>query len=238
MAHMDDADMVRLKELLQRSGEFIAYFEHAENKMLEWRQEIEMQSSMQQQQLQALQNEGKELKEILNEAGLARLRLHVDEALRQGQSYLTAIEETRQEMMAELLAYRQQLTDLCQETLNEIGQHAKQSIERVDAQLSQYDVQHFYRAANESCEQVERTAQEAITSSRKYVHLFHWRTIALALFTTLITAFIISLYIGNEYPWDIHQHARNERDAGKLLMEAWPRLTEAERIKILGKQSG
>ena len=42
--------------------------------------------------------------------------------------------------------------------------------------------------------------------------------------------------MSNELPWEIHQHAINERQAGKVLMQAWPMLSEEEKTKILGKR--
>ncbi|KTD20192.1 hypothetical protein [Legionella londiniensis] len=238
MEPMDEQDISRLKALLQRTGEFIAYFELAESKMIEWRQEIESQALSQQKQVQTLHRELNKLQEILDEAGLARLRLAAENALGQGKAYLEAVQETKKDIMAQLNAYQEELKDLCANTLSEINQHAKQAIERVDSQLSHYDAKHFSRIANESCTMIEKSAQEAISSSRKLLSLFHWRIIAIAFFTTLITAFIMGLYLSNEYPWDIHQQAMNERDAGKLLIKSWPILSQAERMKILGNQPG
>ncbi len=240
MEHMDEQDVVRLKELLRRTGEFIAYFELAEAKMIEWRQEIEQNALTQQQQFQqqlhALQTELASFHEILTQAGLARFRIAADNALAQGKEHLLAVQRTEQTLIKQISDHQNDVQMLIAVAVNEINQHATQSIDRIDAQLSQYDVQHFRRVASESCEQVEKSAQSVIVKSGKLLRLFQWRSVALALLTTLLTAFAIGLYISDEYPWEIHQHAMNERSAGKMLMSAWPGLSNQERTKILGDQ--
>jgi hypothetical protein len=47
---------------------------------------------------------------------------------------------------------------------------------------------------------------------------------------------VFGLYTNNEYPWEMHQQALNERDAGKILLNAWPTLTYHEKNKILYHQ--
>ena len=54
-----------------------------------------------------------------------------------------------------------------------------------------------------------------------------------AVFTTVLTAFVILLYLNGELPWEMHHKAINERHAGKVLLQAWPNLTLEEKTKIL-----
>ncbi|WP_133128143.1 hypothetical protein [Legionella nagasakiensis] len=239
MEHMDEQDITRLKELLRRTGEFIAYFELAEAKMMEWRHDIELRAASHQQQfqerLQTLQTELNSLRETFTQAGIARFRLTAENALKQGKEYLAAMQQTEHQLLMHLSNGQQQLSTLCEQAVTEINQHATQALERIDNQLSQYDPQHFHRIANESCEHVEKSANHVIMKSGNLLRMFQWRTVALAFLTSLLTAFSIGLYISDEFPWEIHQHAMNERGAGKMLMNAWPKLSYQEKIKILGE---
>ena len=241
MEHIQDQDLVKLKELLRHTGEFIAYFELAESKMMEWRHDIEQEAQSQQhkaqQQLQNLHNELEALQEVLTQAGLARFRLTAETALKQGEGHLSALQKASLQLMNQMTTKQNELTRLIEQSLMQIEQHSTQAIERVDSQLMQYDVQHFRRVASESCEQVERVANNAVSKSERLLRAFQWRSISLALATTLITAFAIGLYLSNELPWEIHKQARNEREAGKVLMKAWPALSQEEKAKILNKQS-
>ncbi|KTD66288.1 hypothetical protein [Legionella spiritensis] len=240
MEHVQEQDLIKIKELLRHTGEFIAYFELAEAKMTEWRQDIEQQTKLQeqraQQQLQALHHELESLQDVLTQAGLARLRLSAEQALKQGEEHMALLQKTSRQILHDLNTQHGEFTQMVEKSVAQIEQHADRAITRIDEQLAAYDIQHFRRVASESCEIVEKTATQAIAKSAGYLKAFQWRSISLALLTTILTAFAIGLYVSNEMPWEIHQHAMSEREAGKILMKAWPGLTQQEKDKILNHQ--
>ena len=232
-----DQDLVKLKELLRHTGEFIAYFELAETKMMEWRHDIEQQAQTHhhkaQQQLQNLQNEFTALQEVLTQAGLARFRLTAEKTLKQGEEHIELLQKTSQQIINDMMIKQNEFSKLMEKNLLQIEQHTIGAVEHIDSQLAQYDVQHFRRIASDSCEQVEKAATNAVAKSAHILHNFQWRSVMLVLLTTILTVFAIGLYISNEFPWELHQHAMNEREAGKVLIKAWPALSQEERIKIL-----
>ncbi|WP_133130652.1 hypothetical protein [Legionella yabuuchiae] len=240
MEQLDEQDIARLKELLRRTGEFIAYFELAETKMLEWRHEIEQKALAHQttfqQQLQALQVELESVQEMFTAAGLSKFRLTTDNALKQAQEYLQAMKETKASVLKELSDCNVELKDLSKAAVEQLSEHSTKALESMNGQLSHYDVKQFARIANESCQKVEMSASHAIRISNKLLARFQWRTVALTFMTTLVTAFAIGLYVSDEFPWETHERAVNERGAGKLLMNAWSKLTYQEKVKILGEQ--
>lgn len=236
-----DPDIIKLKELLRHTGEFIAYFELAETKMMQWRQDIEQQvlnnQLKAQQQLQSLHHELDALQEVLTQAGLARFRLAAEKTLKQGEHYIEELHDTSQQLVNDIDEKHNHFAHLMEEQLKLIQEHADEAIDRVDEQLQQCDFQLFRRIANDSCEQVEKVATNAISKSERLLRNFHLRSIAMALITTVITSFAIGLYMNNEFPWEIHQHVMNEREAGKVLIKAWPALTQEEKDKILSSHS-
>lgn len=237
MEPIQDQDISKIKELLRHTGEFIAYFELAETKMLEWRQDIEQQAQTQQnksqQQLQNLHNELEGLQEILTQAGIARFRLTAEKTLQQGEEHLTNLQKVSQQMLEDMANNQQEFTQLLEKSLAQIEQYTTRAIERLDEHFTQYDVHHFRRIANESCEHVERVASNAVFKSQGLLGRFQWRAASLALLTTIITSFAVGFYVSNEFPWEIHQQAKNEREAGRVLIKAWPSLTQEEKAKIL-----
>ncbi|KTD18024.1 hypothetical protein [Legionella jordanis] len=240
MQHLQDQDISKLKELLRHTGEFIAYFELAETKMLEWRHDIEQQAQIQQtkaqQQLQSLHNELDALQEVLTQAGLARFRLAAEKLLQQGEERAENLEKLSQNFLEQFDYHQQEFNRLLEKGLAQIEQYAIRAIERMDEHFSQYDVQQFRRITSESCEQIERVANNAVRKSQGLLGNFQWRAATLAIITTLITAFAIGFYVSNELPWEIHEHVKNEREAGKVLIKAWPILTQEEKDKILNNQ--
>ncbi|CEK12105.1 hypothetical protein [Legionella hackeliae] len=240
MEHLQDQDIAKLKELLRHTGEFIAYFELAETKMLEWRHDIDQQAQIQQnkaqQQMQNLHNELEALQDVLTQAGIARFRLSAEKILKQGEDNLNNLQKVCQELLDEIANKQQELSKFLEKGISQLEQYTLRAIERLDEHFTQYDIHHFRRIANESCEQVERVAQNAVIKSQGLLGRFQWRAASFALITTIITAFAMGFYVSNELPWEIHQQAKNEREAGQVLMKAWPTLTQEEKAKILSHQ--
>ncbi|MGQ3889570.1 hypothetical protein ACQUW5_11120 [Legionella sp. CNM-1927-20] len=237
METLHDSDITKLKELLRHLGEFIAYFEIAESKMMAWHQELETHSQIQEKkinhQLQHLHQELEGLQEILTHAGIARLRHNLEKALKDGEAHLGLLEKTSQKILANLDLKQQEVNKLMLSGLNQIEQYTLQALEQINSQLADYDIDHFRRVTSESCLHVEKVATLAMRKSANLLKAFQWRSIALALATTFLTAFAISLYVSSETPWESHQRALNERQAGRVLIKAWPQLSHQEKDKIL-----
>lgn len=237
MEHIQEQDLARIKELLRHTGEFIAYFELAESKMIEWRHEIELQIKSQQQrdeqQLQKLHNELEALQEVLTQAGLARFRLSAAEILEQSEEHVNVFKNMCQKIIKDLNAYQADFNGILTANLGQIDKHTTLSLNKIDQKLAKYDAEQFHRIATKSCEMVEKAATDAIFKSATLLKKYQWRTAALAVLTTILTTFGIGLYVSNEMPWEIHQQAMNEREAGKVLIKAWPSLSHQEKAKIL-----
>ena len=63
---------------------------------------------------------------------------------------------------------------------------------------------------------MERVASDAVNKSNKLLSMFQIRFGLFAVFTTVLTAFVIVLYLSGELPWEMHHQALNERQAGKV----------------------
>ncbi|BCA97124.1 hypothetical protein TUM19329_34850 [Legionella antarctica] len=233
MEHSHEDDLIRLKELLRHTGEFVAYFELAETKMIEWREEIEQKATLLSQHSQRLQNEFASLENLLSQAGTTRFRVIAEKALSQGEIQLQIMENSCNQFAENFQDQQEQLELLTAQCITKIEQHCSKATDVIVGQLAKYDAHQFHRIANESCDHVERVASDAVSKSNKLLHLFQMRFGLFAVFTTVLTAFVIVLYLNGELPWEMHHKAVNERHAGKVLLQAWPNLTLEERTKIL-----
>jgi hypothetical protein len=233
MEHSQEDDLVRVKELLRHTGEFIAYFELAETKMIEWREEMEQQATRLTQHSQRLQNELASLQDLLSQAGTTRFRVLAEKALSQGELQLQIMENSCNQFTENFQEQQEQLELLTAQCITKIEQHCSKATQAIATQLAKYDAHQFHRIANESCDHVERVANDAVNKSNKLLRLFQMRFSLVAVFTTVLTAFVIVLYLNGELPWEMHHKAINERHAGKVLLQAWPNLTLEEKTKIL-----
>ena len=237
MGSVETDDVVRMRELLRQTSEFVACFELAESKMLEWQLTLESRQNAQEkhfsQQYQQISALLESLQAGLSQMGLARLRMAADEALAKGEHCVDSLRQTGEQITDRLDVHEQALEMLTQEAMSRIALQAQEGLLRVDNAFAQYDAGQFARVASESCEQVERVALHAVRRSEQLFRSFQWRMAAIALMTALATTVTIGLYVSNELPWESHRVAVNERLAGKALLQVWPRLTDAEKSRIL-----
>lgn len=241
MEQLHEKDLIKIKELLRHTGEFIAYFELVESKMMTWRQDIELHAKTQEkkttEQLHTLHNELEALQDVLTQAGIARLRIRSEEALQQGETHLATLQKTGQQLLADMASQQNTFSQIMITNMTLLENHTGQAIAKIHEHLAGYDVELFRRIANDSCEKVEKVSSNAIQKSAGLLRNFQWRSMALAFFTTVVATFILGMYLSNELPWEIHQQAKNEREAGRTLLKAWPLLSQQEQNKILSTHS-
>lgn len=233
MEQDDKEDIAHIRDLLRHTSEFIAYFEVAEQKMEEWRAHLEEQTAHLEQQRRIINNELASINSTLSDAGVTRFRITAEHILLQGEAHLKALENNSLRFMQQLEEQQQQTQLVTKQCIEKIEQHTLTAMATLKEELAQYDTAQFHRIANESCDHVERIANAAVSKSKKLIGVFQLRYSLFAVFTTIITAFILGLYLSDEFPWETHHQAMNERHAGKILLDAWPHLSKEEKAKIV-----
>lgn len=169
--------------------------------------------------------------------------IHTQEMLQHSLEFIAYFElaeakmnEWCQEITRQATHLKQQqeiLTQLTEKSLTQINQHSEQLIHHIDNQLSQYSPQQLQHLTHESCERIKHTADDALHQGNKILHSFQIRFNLFTIFITILTAFIIVLYLNGELPWEAHHIAKNERQAGKMLLHIWPQLSQEEKTKLL-----
>jgi hypothetical protein len=232
-----EKDIAKIKEFVRHSAEFIAYFELADSKMREWQSSLEKQLQENQQQYeekyQHVHAQLEAFEEMLTQAGLARFRLQADEVFTQSTQQLQQTEQVSEEFLTKIKSQQQEIEHFLDKALGKLDTHSQATIQKIDQQLARYDADHFRRVANESCDKVENAAQQAVHKSFQLLNKTNVKITAIAIVASVITAFTIGLYVSDEWPWEMHQQAMNEREAGKMLMHAWPKLSQNDRNKII-----
>lgn len=239
MERFSQADIKRVQELLSRTGEFIAYFELAETKMMQWRLDIEEENKKQHEHIDAklieLKAQVDNMQTLFDSAGMARFRLMAESQQEQAEVHLATLKSTGDAMIENLNQQGAHLEALIQQIHLHINNTTTDALIRLDTHLSKYDANQFHRLANESCEYVNNFTQKNLLQSQKLLKTFQWRQALFAFIITMFTSITVGLYMNDELPWEHHQTASIERNAGKLLMYAWPHLTANEQEKIQGR---
>ncbi|QDP71727.1 hypothetical protein FOG18_03640 [Legionella israelensis] len=237
MKDHEKKDLARIKELLTRTTEFVAYFELVETKMREWQQTIEQEKQthlkQHQEQTQSLRQELDALHQLLSQTGMDHFRQSITTTLSQGEKQLKSLQAKGEKLVENMNLQLEHFNQFTEQSIEKIQNYTSEAITRFDTKLSQYDVNEFHRIVDESCLHIEHFSQNAINKNKHLLKSLQWRFLLLAIITTLLTTFVIGLYVSDEMPWETHQQAMNERQAGRVLLQAWPHLSHQERIKIL-----
>lgn len=233
-----EKDINRIKDFVKHSAEFIAYFELADTKMQDWHAKIEADIYEQEQrheaQISAIEAQVTAFEELLTQAGVARFRVQLDAMLEENNQQIQNLHSVCETLEARFNEEQQRHMEFISNATRSLDAYCESAIMKINTQLAQYDADHFRRTANDSCDQVEKVAQKAIAHSNKALKTLQWRQLGLAIVASVLTAFTIGLYVSDEWPWELHQQAMNERDAGKLLIKVWPQLSTEDKHKIIG----
>jgi hypothetical protein len=162
-----------------------------------------------------------EFKMVMSQAGLARFRVTAEEALTQGKEHVSALEQQSEFLQTQLNAACDRFENLTQQ--------AESRISRVVRSFRLEYFKHLVEEGSQQVEQVSESAMQRIMGTGKW---FQWEKFTVALIVALIVAIVMSLFMNDEWPWESHNKVLNEREAGKMLIEAWPVLSNNQRHQI------
>lgn len=242
MKHSDAKHFSHFHNLLNRTETLIDLFNRAEINMNHWRYEITQQTQTQQKSLQHLQEELVRLEHMMTQAHLENASMAADTPNPQEDAFLDGLKNTEQQLLRQIHGHRAEITRITQHAITQINQTTSHAISSIEEKLSTFTPPSIHQIkpmlhetlfeSLNTPNETESNVHDRVSSSKRT-----WRSISVALLTTVVSVFIFSIYANGEYPWEMRQQAMNERDAGRVLLNAWPSLTLEEKNKILYRAS-
>lgn len=165
-----------------------------------------------------------ELKEILTEAGAARLKLSIQEAIKISESQLGSLKKLNAETKT-----------IMAESCTRFEKSASATIKNVHAAITAFKIEDFNHFFESSYSQIKNNTQKLTLYITQFLKNFHWKNFSITLGISLIIAVIMGLYINAEWPWELHQSVVKERVAGKALMNAWAHLDKTDKLILQNK---
>lgn len=231
----------RLKELLRRTGEFIAYFEIAEGKMISWKNEIESSLSQHkhqiEDQLDAIKSQCDAMNETMTEVGAARWRIAAEKALSEGEQHREAIKSLSDKFIQQCQKERQLLNQIAKKNIEDIQKTETLITLKINNVIKRLNLKELKELAEHSRDLIEESAHTAVSQHQKLLKQFRLKSMALLFSVVVLSSIGMGLYLNDEMPWEIHKHAKQERMAGKALIHAWPDLPQDVRNRIIRNQS-
>jgi hypothetical protein len=231
----DEAD--RLKEILRRMGEFIAYFEVAEEKLSLWQRGIEEHIQVQDQavnaQLEEIRNATHELQNIMTETGVARWRMAAEESLKHGRDHIKVFEKLCEDQLGLIEKRNEDINKQVKKSIDRLDRAATYTVKNISESINSFRLSDFQRLTEQSVEQIEKTSQGTIHRLRDMAKWFQWKNVGLAFAIAIFASVSMGLFVNAELPWETHQQVAMQRNAGQALINAWPSLSKSEQQRII-----
>lgn len=237
ISHKFDNELIKLKDIARRMGEMIAYIEIAQNKLIEWKKELEhtvvTNKEHVESQLAEIRLTANELRELMTEAGVARWRLAAEQALYEGKEHIAILRALSEKQIKAIEESKEDFKTLLKKSMDRLDRASTYTANSIAEAVKSFRINDFKKLADQSRDIIEKTATGNIKRLKQLLKWFQWKHLALIFCLTFLVSLIIGLYINAEMPWESHKRVLMQRNAGQALINAWPNLSENERKHIL-----
>lgn len=119
------------------------------------------------------------------------------------------------------------------ETSVAIDKASTQMVKNLNKTLTNLHPAELERLAEETSEEIKTFSSVAMRQMTQVLRWFNWKNLlAVAVISFVVTIFT-GLYIDDEWPWEAHKDAVNQRLAGKAVIHAWAQLNQTDQRRIM-----
>lgn len=214
-----------LQSCTQQIADFIALSEEAIQKLKQHDAAagklMEKHSTNFSKQLSDVRQTLQDMQSFMTQAGVARFRVSAERVLAEGQQHLALIHEATERF--------QKISENSCHTLQRVSEN---SADWIAEAVKSLQIEKFRSLIFENVDRVENTSRTAIQRIRKLSRWFQWEKLGIALAVAVIVSLLTGLFVNDELPWETHSKVVTERNVGRMLMQAWPKLSLEEKERI------
>lgn len=174
----------------------------------------------------------KHLEQIQSTVNLFQTTINQARAYELANALKTLQEDERKQFTA--------LQDSAKEVKN-IGQAIKSTIENLSEQthkniataLNNLNPNEFQRLVTKSCEEVKTIANSSAQQISTVSRWFNVKNILTVTILSFIVATFTVLYVNDEWPWEEHKIAEEQRMIGKAVLNIWSQINPVDQQRIL-----
>lgn len=218
---MEDINIIAQKIADLHIG--IETHERAEKeKQNQFQQMLSRQETMLNEKLNTIKADINHFRSLMSRAGLSEWRQESEKFAQQTSHELQTLSNTYQQVRTSVLQGCESL------------QHASMNtVKHVAKLVSSFRSNDFKRITDKHTDDLKEISQANLTQVEQTVHQFHWKNLTMVVIITLIVSFLMSVYIGDQLPWQMHKQVIREREAGKALVNDWTKLSQADQKTII-----
>lgn len=227
-----DIQSNKVQYLVKQLAEFIALFETAADKMeqhdvLTGKRLASIESQFN-RQVESIKDNLVDFKDLLSETGIARWRIAAEQALKEGKEHLSQLQQASQVLLSEI------------ENGVERFEHMRQAaVTQINEATKLIGLDEFRQATVQYSDSLQKHTTEIVDRLDRSTSWFFWQRILGVVAVAVIASLTTSYVITSQLPWHSRKLAAKERQAGRVLLRAWPKLSQSDQAylkKIAGNE--
>lgn len=216
---------------IKKLADFIALFEEAAEKIEKHEtatsEQLQKREAAFEKKLEDIHSAIDELSNFMTQSGVARFRVTAEKLIQENQSYL-----------AEVQNHLKNFETLAANSCDNLQRAAENSASWIAEAIKTLRLDQVRKLTFDHEARIEAASSRAIEKINKIAKWFHWEKISMALIISVMVALLTGLFINDESPWESHSKVVAERDAGKVLLRAWTKLSPDEKNHIESEGAG
>ncbi len=175
------------------------------------------------------------MSELMTEVGIARWRQAQTQLLSQGQEHLSRLKRLSDRNLEQFSQQKNDLLEIANQAINNFRRSEALLSHKLNTIIKKAKFDEIANLSIELKDDLEKATEDSVKQHKKLFKHFKLKTTTLILSVTLISSITMGLFLNAETPWEIHSHAKEERQVGKALLHAWPHLSASLKHCILNK---
>lgn len=227
-----DIQETKLQRLVKQLAEFIALFETAADKIenhevLTGKKLATIEAQFNRQVETINQNLG-DYKDLLSETGIARWRIAAEQALKEGKDHISQLQQASQVLLNEIESGVERFESARSAAVLQLNEATKL-----------IGLNEFREATQQYRDSLQKQTSHIIEGLKKATSWFFWQRILAVIAVAVLASLTTSYMVFQQMPWESSKAVAAQRQAGKVLLTAWPKLskTDQDYIKSLAHGS-
>ncbi len=115
----------------------------------------------------------------------------------------------------------------------QLNKASMSTVKNVSQLISAVRKNQLSKITEEKYHELQRQRTFNMHKLQKIMASLYWKNILTTLIVTFVVTSVISLYVDNVWPWQAHNQIVKQREAGKILLDAWPQLPHTDQEMII-----
>lgn len=216
-----EVQSTKYQALIKQLAEFIALFETAADKIEQHDvvtgkrlASVEAQFN---RQVESIKDNLVDFKDLLSETGIARWRIAAEQALKEGKDHLAQLQQASQVLLGEI-----------ENGVERFEQMQKSTVVKINEATKMIGLNELRQATIQYSDSLRKHTHDIVDRLDRSTSWFFWQRMLAVAAVAVVASLTTSYIITSQAPWESSKMVATERQAGRVLLRAWPKLSKTD----------